>query len=216
MYRALLMHFSLKVSVFTVFNSILYNFLHCLEQIVTVNVRKSQIILIGTQLMSLTPSKSTDKRIPTARRSTVFPKPKMKQPDLPHRLVTNKGEQSAKETPFLHHYYIIKGPHWNEGHARGESVPCSVHCRFFQMSQFQSVLLTIWNIFIHRDTKAVFCGYKVKSVLLTLLVVANYPWGAQMQCNTLNLNKEETLLEGKRRRLNRWLQISPKNTHYGK
>lgn len=121
----------------------------------------------------------------------------MKQPGLPHRLVTNKEEQSAKETPFLHHYYIIKGPHWNEGHARADSVPCSVHRRFFQMSQFQSVLLTIWNIFIHRDTKAVFCRYKVKSVLLTLLIVANYPWGAQMQCNTLNLNKEETLLEGK-------------------
>lgn len=76
MYRALLMHFSLKVSVFTVFNSILYNFLHCLEQIVTVNVRKSQIILIGTQLMSLTPSKSTNTRIPTARAALFFPSPR--------------------------------------------------------------------------------------------------------------------------------------------
>lgn len=79
------MHSSLKVSVFTIFNcitknSILYNFLHCLEQIVTVNMRKSQIILIGTQLMSLTPSKSTDKRIPTARHSTVFPDRKAESP----------------------------------------------------------------------------------------------------------------------------------------
>lgn len=46
----------------------------------SVGEKQSQIILIGTQLMSLTPSKRTDKRSPTARRSTIFPDRKAESP----------------------------------------------------------------------------------------------------------------------------------------
>lgn len=58
---------------------------------------------------------------------------------LPWSLFTDKKEWGAKKTPFPHHYRIIKGPHGNQGHARGDPsliTGSSMPRYFFQMRQF--------------------------------------------------------------------------------